>query len=183
METLLLSIWNTENHQYAWGREEIAAQTASQSHSPRLVHTTGPNPLLVLKSWVTWWQFKSDYACSRIVSDHQWCNRDRGGHCRITELTVTLTTAMGQRVSPSAGCPAAMEATAGAGLLRVSLAAPETRLGAALAASQDLTRRAALLFFSLFSHSVKIQLKTIAEMEKSKDSRVFMIQPKKNILE
>ena len=106
----------------------------------------------------------------------------RGGHCSITELTVKLTTAMGQTVSLSAGHPAAMEATAGAGLLRVRLAAPETRLGAALAASQDLTRRAALLLFSLFSHSVKIQLKTIAKMEKSKDSRVFMIQPKKKIL-
>ena len=80
-----------------WGREEIAVQTASRSHSPRLVHTTGPSPLLVHESWVTWWQFKSDYACSWIISDHQWCNHDRGGHCSITELTVKLTTAMGQR--------------------------------------------------------------------------------------
>ena len=75
-----------------------------------------------------------------------------------------------------------MEATAGAGLLRVSLVAPETRLGAALAASQDLTRRAALLFFSLFSHSVKIQLKSIRKTKETIAVEAFMIQSKEKII-
>ena len=66
-------------------------------------------------------------------------------------------------------------------LLWVLLTAPQTKLGAALAGSQDLTRRAALPFFSLFSHSAKIQLKRIAKMQKTKGGRAFMIQPKKNI--
>ena len=75
------------------------------------------------------------------------------------------------RVNLSSGHQLTIKATAVLGLMQVHLTVPKTKLKAAMAGPQETFREVLHLHFSpLFSHCVKIKLKGVAKMEKSKDS-------------